>query len=186
MRIFKSLATRGFSLTEVLVTVGLLAILSSIATVSYNSYITAGKAHTVKTTLDELESAFRSCMSVNKFDATKCNEFGKIGFILPNSSQCTPATACAETKVVKAQLKKSTDNSKICLVVRRPGSPFPYAGKEGTRGCVQYDNGILIRKCLEKTGIKAECSAGVCCSTCADTLDCEYGKGAKEPATTTP
>ena len=170
----------GFSLTEVLVTVGLLAILSGIATVSYNSYTNTARAQAIRRTLSALENGFLSCMSFNKNQVDKCDSFAELEFRLPKTIYRAANDMDYKSNQLHAKVTRST--TKVCFTVRRwrwnNGQ-----GKEGTRGCAQFDNGRLIRRCFETTiggtKMEASCGDGNCCPKCANTYICEVGKGAK-------
>ena len=158
---------KGFSLTEILVTIGLLAIISSIATVGYTSYVNTGEKQAIRTALNKMDSAFNACMSFNKFDGSKCDTPKKIGF----------------EKSPKHKTTISKGQNDICLTVKKGGLGSDIAGKAGLRACIQYQNGQMIRKCFEnKTNPKtrAYCNTtGVCCSVCNGA--CEVGMGVRAP-----
>ena len=144
---------KGFSLTEILVTIGLLAIISSIATVGYTSYVNTGEKQAIRTALNKMDSAFNACMSFNKFDGSKCDTPKKIGF------EKSPKH---EAKIIHKE-----QNGNICFTVKKGGLGSDIAGKTGLRACIQYQNGQMIRKCFEnKTNpnIRAYCkvATGVC------------------------
>ena len=181
----------GFSLTEILVTVGLLAILSGIATVSYNSYINTARTQAVRRTLNAMESAFLSCMSFNKNQVEKCNDLTKIRFSLPGATvPITPLNPDKEYKSNQLHVRVDVQGTRLCFLSRiwlwgsQPNNVWvtkQMNEKEGVRGCTEYDNGRLIRRCFEKTGIRAGCklSTAQCCHKCSNTIFCEFGKGAK-------
>lgn len=154
---------RGFSLTEILVAIGLLAIVSSIATIGYNSYIKTSKVSAIKQALKKLEGAFNTCMSFNGFDVTKCDTEAKLDY----------------TKSPKHKIFSNTQSNKICFALRQ--HPVTEVRKNGLRGCFQYTtDGSIVRRCFDKpengsAGIASCIATGVCCTAC--THVCEVGKG---------
>ena len=148
--------TKGFSLTEVLVTISLLAIMSGIAVMGYGTYRESADDRALRTTLNSMASAFMTCMSFNNFDSSKCNDKNKVkkegGYI--------------ESPKHTFRVKKGAE--RICLDTRKAGSSL-------IKACVQYNtNGSIVKKCFKKeSGKETICdSAGVCCDLCT-TGDCE-------------
>ena len=142
---------------------GLLGILSAIATVSYNSYLNRAEKQAIRTALNKLDSSFNACMSYSNFDGSKCDTLKKVGYIKSNKHRVT----------IKPDPPKANQKD-LCLLVRKAGNAQKYVDyKEGLRGCIQYKNGQMIRKCFEKTSAegKAGCSKdGVCCAGCPQTI----------------
>ena len=93
---------KGFSLTEVLVTVGVMAIITAIASVSYNSYIGMGTKSAVKQDIQKLQNSFELCLSMNSYDLTKCNDTDKVGFKAGDNI---------------ASIGVATTGNKACLVI---------------------------------------------------------------------
>ena len=154
--------SRGFSLTELLVTIGILAIVGSVATVLVTSYTKTARERTLSRALSKVVSSFNTCMAFNGFKGSECHTFEQIKYEL--SSKHRP------------RLFSDQDKENICF-------ELVTIGRGKTRGCVQFENGSLKRKCLlEKPGFRPRCdktNKGICCANCYG--DCEEGKGAKEP-----
>ena len=154
---------KGFSLTEVLVTVGVMAIITAIASVSYNTYMGMGTKSAVKQDIKKLQNSFELCLSMNSYDLTKCHDSSKteakniekIGFKTGNNIvhfQVVGNKACLEAKATVA------DN------------------QTGERACAEYTDGKLTKKCFEKKEgtdttkyTKTGCSGAVCCPDCGAT-----------------
>ena len=160
---------------------GLLAILTSIATVSYNSYINTAEKRAVRTALNKLSNSFTACMSFSKQKVSECNTLEKVGY-KPSKKQ-----------LVK-MIPQTGNANNICLLVGKPkpgAANEPIRGKEDLRACIQYENGQMIRKCFEKETTSspkdgyAGCNTGICCKGCpkvpptGSKPPCEFGTGAK-------
>ena len=159
---------KGFSLTEVLVAVGVMGVLTAIASVSYNTYMGIGKKSAVKQDIQKLQNAFELCMSMNRYDITKCYD---------STTPPTPATRAKSLE--KVGFTAGTNIAKIEVVGNRAclGIQATVANNgTGERACAQYDNGRLTKKCFEDkeadpktltgcSGATAECCGGTKCGT---------------------
>ena len=159
--------TKGFSLTELLVTVGILAIVSGVATMGVASYIKTARQNALKKSLSKVESAFKTCMAFNGFKGSECNTIEKIAYKKGTNH--------------KTKHLSDENDENIC---------FELKGK-GIRGCIQFQNGSILRKCLSlpgnislkdnsKTNFRASCdksNKGNCCQNCRGL--CEVGEGNK-------
>ena len=152
----------GFSLTELLVTIGILAIVGSVATIGATSYIKTARQNTLSQALGKIGSAFETCMTFNGFKGAECNTLEQIKY----------------EKSPKHKLKYSSDQDEenICFELRT----------KGVRGCIQFQNGSILRKCLSLQGniglkdnsynFRASCDhrhPGICCKNCRGR--CEEG-----------
>ena len=162
--------SRGFSLTELLVTIGILAIVGSVATIGATGYIKTERQNALKKSLSKVESAFETCMAFNGFKGSECNTIEKIAY----------------KKGTNHRTKHRSDGNdeNIC---------FELKGK-GIRGCIQFQKGLVLRKCLSLPGdiglkdkntnrFRASCdnsNRGVCCANCNG--ECEEGTGAQTPS----
>ena len=151
--------TKGYSLTEILVGIGLLAIVGSIATIGGQAYLDTARENALKQAFNKIESAFSACMSFNGFKGEECNTFEKIGY-KPSPKH-------------KGMPRPGPLNKNICFSVKT-------IGKGKTRGCIQFENGTIKRKCLlEKPGFKPRCDQnhpGICCPRCSG-QPCDVGTG---------
>ena len=57
-----------------------MAIITAIASVSYNTYMGMGTKSVVKQDIKKLQNSFELCLSMNSYDLTKCNDIDKVGF----------------------------------------------------------------------------------------------------------
>ena len=165
----KGSLSRGFSLTELLVTIGILAIVGSVATVVVTSYTKTARQNALKKSLSKVESAFKTCMAFNGFNGSECNTIEKIAY----------------KKGTNHRTKHLSDENdeNIC---------FELKGK-GIRGCIQFQNGSILRKCLSlpgnislkgDTNFRASCdksNKGTCCQNCCGACEENYygNKGKK-------
>ena len=153
---------KGFSLTEVLVTVGMLSIISAIGTVSYNQYMTQGTKVAIKQDIQKQQEAFETCLSMNSYNYSKCDSHEKIGFV-PGGE-------------LTSSIQMNTEKTKACLGSQKKVGPGQ-TRQTGERACAQYDEGKLVKKCFEhKEGAdttkhtKTGCAGGWnCCSGCTGT-----------------
>ena len=155
---------KGFSLTEILVTLALLSIVTGIATISYNSYLNTAHKRAVRIALNKIENSFGSCMSFNQNKGSECDTFKKIGY-KPSLDQRSNTTA-------------DTNKENICFVVRKKDGVV--YNKEGLRACIQFKNGSIVRKCFEGKDSEPRAAAcgiatsqnnplpGFCCHTCTN------------------
>ena len=150
---------KGYSLTEILVGIGLLAIVGSIATIGGQAYLNTARENALKQAFNKIESAFSACMSFNGFKGSECNTFEKIGY-KPSSKH-------------DAKIRMDSNNKNICFSLKT-------IGKGNTRGCLQFESGTIKRKCLfASSGFKPMCdrgSQGVCCLRCSG-RPCDVGTG---------
>ena len=163
--------TKGFSLTELLVTVGILAVVGSVATMGVASYIKTARQNALKKSLIKVESAFKTCMTFNGFKGEECNTIEKIAYKKGTNHR---------TKH-RSKEDENGNTTDIC---------FELIGR-GIRGCVQFQNGSILRKCFSlpnnislkdnsKTNFRASCdktNKGTCCQNCRGL--CEVGEGNK-------
>ena len=151
--------TKGYSLTEILVGIGLLAIVGSIATIGGQAYLNTAKENSLERAFNKIESAFSACMSFNSFKGSECDTFEKIGY-KPSSKH---------EKVDRADQHYKN----ICFALKT-------IGQNKTRGCIQFENGTIKRKCLlASSGFKPMCDRGqkgVCCLRCSG-RPCDVGTG---------
>ena len=150
---------KGYSLTEILVGIGLLAIVGSIATIGGQAYLNTAKENALKQAFNKIESSFSACMSFNGFKGEKCNTYEKIGY--------KPSPKHQEVNRSEPPYKN------ICFALKT-------IGQNKTRGCIQFENGTIKRKCLfASSGFKPMCdrgSQGVCCLRCSG-RPCDVGTG---------
>ncbi|MFP3975388.1 MAG: type II secretion system protein [Chloroflexota bacterium] len=70
---------KGFTLVELLVVVGILAVLSGVATVAVTQFIGSGEDEAARTELDQVQSAVDAMMvkeGVTNLSKAECSEFG--------------------------------------------------------------------------------------------------------------
>ena len=110
---------RGMSLVELLVAMGIVVILGSIATVSYRSYILPMHLLQLKDASQLFNSSFQSCIGsagwkITKFDGTTvkpCNTLEKMGFTCPTQN--------AGTCQIDHSDDSTTDPTAVCIYIKQ-------------------------------------------------------------------
>ncbi len=93
---------RAFSLMELLIVIAIIGIISSIATMKYQSYIRETKAETVKIMLMDIKVSQKSCFYT--YPPEECNSLEKLDIDLPPNY--TP------------RVISSSDSSRVCFEVK--------------------------------------------------------------------
>ena len=156
---------KGFSLMEVLVAVGIIAIVSAIAVPEFQDYRRQAGRTAGDTSIGNIGRAYQSCMVLKKFE--ECNNLSAIGI---NCEDCTS--------------NNDTANKKFCAQIQKET-----AGKT-FRVCVDFDGSDLVGrayggdlfsniKLCHETGVSHGTNSGVAFSERAM-------KGAKECVNPTP
>ncbi len=84
----KIMSKAGFTLMEILVGVGILAILTSIATGSYRGYIQNVEKRALKDSGVLFATALNICIKSMGEDPTPCNNVAKLNFTCPKNAYC--------------------------------------------------------------------------------------------------
>ena len=140
---------KGFSLMEMLITVGLLTIVSTIAVVGYRAYVDDAERKSVGNAINKIQNAFQMCMTFSNNDLSKCNSFEKIKYTKPAGSGVSGK--------LTADYKVGTD--KMCFVALIKGK-FKEKGKRICFGWSK-DNG-MTGQCVQVGGTRkgGQCRAG--------------------------
>ena len=83
---------KGFSLVEILVTVGIIGVLASIAGLSYLNYLDKGHLSSLEQSIRGFWKAVDICLIVKDDDINKCNTLEKLKFTCENCSAVTMPT----------------------------------------------------------------------------------------------
>ncbi len=121
---------KGFSLTEILVVVGLLAIMSGIAVIGYGAYTEQALKSAIMKRIKLVESAVQSCFAIHAGQSdpfSQCNTLEKLGLSIPADSKIGGIL----------QLKTSTTNNSFCYHTFKNG--VSQSEKNRSRHCIQFN-----------------------------------------------
>lgn len=153
---------KGFSLTEILVVMGILGILSGIAIVSYSGYKDRSYKDAVQTVLGDIERAFDTCKSFYYSDSDSstwwdsCDTLSEIGYNLPSTSVEVTING---TGAIDPNATLS--NATLCFQAKKKVSAGQTLG-DGLTACVSFDkkSGNRSKKVIkEATNKHGECTA---------------------------
>ena len=127
---------KGFSMIEILITMGLIGIIAAFAVPRYLNYQVQTEENVIRSYLPTLIAGFKTCMSaINDF--THCEQVNKLELDYNDGEiNITPLT---------------TTDQKICYLVKYTNTNKP------SKGCIDSTHGE------EKMGSNARCSTfGIC------------------------
>ena len=131
------LGNKAFSLIELLTTVSIILIITSIATVSYGRYRKNSQKQLILSNLDMIHTGFTTCMKVRPFN--KCNSLSKIKLQAPLDATI--------------RFRSNNTNKKLCFIMIFGGF----------KGCVDNSGNQTSKTQLDSSAPSTACSsAGVC------------------------
>ncbi len=151
---------KGFSLVEMLLTVGLLTIVSTIAVVGYRAYVDDAERKSVGNAINKIQNAFQMCMTFSNNDLSKCNSFEKIKYTKPAGSGVSGKLTAG------VQDGRDKTDGKICFVALIKDKDT----QKGKKICFGYDNGttkICVQSGGDTAGGRCKASDGRCKNTAA-------------------
>ena len=172
---------KGFSLTEVLVGVALIGLLSGVVIGTFNHFIDLAWARSVNLLRGKIEKAVQRCMVDNKYDYKKCDG---IEAYVSDSNPHPQSRLGAEPIIMRelgiefdsskfhvwAQGPEKSDNKSFCFTIRKNLA----LKRRGIRTCVDFDikTGDIGNRLVASplgghkawNSVKAYCRGnGVCC-----------------------
>ena len=127
------ISRKGFSLIEMLIVVGLLAILSGIAIVGYGAYKEQALSSALMKRIKLVESAVQSCYTLHNSQSDPflyCDTMEKLGITIPANSKIGGFGQRDRTKVMFG-VKKASPSS-FCYQTAK-------AGSRSSRHCIQFN-----------------------------------------------
>ncbi|MCZ0932651.1 MAG: prepilin-type N-terminal cleavage/methylation domain-containing protein [Oligoflexia bacterium] len=133
----KLFRNKAFSLLELIITISIILIVTSLAAVSYGRYKKVSHKQLILSNLDLIKTGFQTCLKVKAFN--KCDSPSEIEIQSPFSAVITA--------------RSDTANKKACFLMEF----------KGLKGCVDSQNNQTSQTELDSSSPSTSCSsAGIC------------------------